>query len=46
MDKNKQKEFGKLVNMSITLIVGISAAVSSFITILILLLFYLGNKVL
>ena len=44
--KKLQKEFGKLVNMSITLIVGISAAVSSFITILILLLFYLGNKVL
>ena len=45
MNKDKQKEFGKFVNMSISLIVGISAAVSSFITILILLLFYLGNKV-
>jgi len=46
MNKDKQKEFGKFVNMSISLIVGVSAAVSSFITILILLLFYLGNKVL
>jgi len=46
MNKKKQKEFGKLVNMSLTLIIGVSAAVSSFITILILLLFYLGNKVL
>tara|TARA_R100001509_G_C4815133_1_gene197780 strand:+ start:37 stop:177 length:141 start_codon:yes stop_codon:yes gene_type:complete len=46
MNKKKQKEFGKLVNMSLTLVIGISAAVSSFITILILLLFYLGNKVL
>ena len=46
MGKKKQKKFGELVNMSLILMIGVSAAVSSFITILILLLFYLGNKVL
>jgi len=42
MNKDKQKEFGKLVSTSLFLILGVSVAVSSFIGILILLIFYLS----